>query len=286
MMWSGLTPCLANMTECMKAKSLRLPPPCNQIFNCEVVKGGTGYDLHKELPKEIDMMQPDYSIYPKLVDNRTSYGFLTRGCCNRCSFCVVPQKEGAIRPYMDIEEITQDGKRPWVILMDNNLLASGDYAIGQLETIIKKGYHIDLNQASSARLVTDDIAKMFAQIKWIGSVIRFAADHTKQITEVENAMERIDRYRVEMGKKPAYYLIYTIINDDMQESYERLRYFQRFKNVRIQAQPYRNFNDPNQVIPKWQMDMARWANRKELYKTCDFKDFRPRKNFVCSEYFK
>ena len=35
-----------------------------------------------------------------------SYGFLTRGCPNRCKWCVVPKKEGKISPYMDIEEIT------------------------------------------------------------------------------------------------------------------------------------------------------------------------------------
>lgn len=49
------------------------------IWNCEVVKGGTGYDIASRLSDEIDAMQPDYSIYPS-VDAHTAYGFLTRGC--------------------------------------------------------------------------------------------------------------------------------------------------------------------------------------------------------------
>lgn len=37
-----------------------------RIFSCEVVKGGTGYDIHSGLPDEIDRLQPDYSIYPDI----------------------------------------------------------------------------------------------------------------------------------------------------------------------------------------------------------------------------
>lgn len=53
------------------------------INSREVEKGGTGYDLHKILPEDIDRLQPDYSIYPQ-VDSHTAYGFLTRGCPNKC----------------------------------------------------------------------------------------------------------------------------------------------------------------------------------------------------------
>ena len=74
----------------------------------EVVRGGTGYDVSSSLPGDMDRLQPDYSLYPT-VDSRTSYGFLTRGCPNRCRWCVVPQKEGGIRPYMDVDEITLHG---------------------------------------------------------------------------------------------------------------------------------------------------------------------------------
>ncbi len=55
---------------------------------------------------------------------------------------------------------------------------------------------------------------------------------------------------------------------------------------KIVAQPFRDFNNPKQIIPKWQKDMAQWANRRELWASCDFKQFEPRKGFVCGEYFK
>lgn len=66
----------------------------------EPVNGGTGYRLYDDMPEEIDSMLPDYSIYPGI---NYSIGFLSRGCIRQCKWCVVPQKEGTIRQYDDIE---------------------------------------------------------------------------------------------------------------------------------------------------------------------------------------
>jgi hypothetical protein len=250
---------------------------CGEVWNCEIERGGTGYDLRKELPKEIDDCIPDYSIYPQL-DKKIAYGFLTRGCPNKCAWCVVPIKEGKVKPYRDVEEIAIEG-RTNLILMDNNILAS-DYGLAQIEKIIEKGYRVDFNQALDARLVTEDIAQLLAKVRWL-SPIRFGCDTPKQIAECERAMAMIDRHR----EKPMQYLMYAMINADMNEAYERLSYFRNNRKVRVVAQPFRDFNNPRQVIPQWQKDMARWAMRREFWTTCDFKEFEPRKGFKCKEYF-
>lgn len=267
-----------------QSKIFTFTPDIDREFSCEVVKGGTGYSLASVLPDYIDRLQPDYSIYPQ-VDSKTAYGFLTRGCPNHCRWCIVPLKEGNVHPYMDIDEITLGGRRTDIILMDNNVLAS-DYGIAQLEKIADKSYRIDLNQGNSARLVNDEIAGLFARIRWIGSMIRFAADTPRQIAEVDEAMACIDRHREALGKKPAQYLVYTMIDGDIDECYERLTYWRSNKRMRIVAQPFRDFNNPKQTIPQWQKDMAHWANRRELWSSCDFKGFKPRNGFVCREYFK
>lgn len=172
------------------------------------------------------------------------------------------------------------GGRNKIILMDNNILAH-EHGIRQLEKIVEKGYRIDLNQGNSARLVDDSVAKIFAKIHWL-TPIRFAADTPRQIAEVENAMALIDKYR----DKPASYQIYTMIYGNIKDCYDRLSYFKKFPRVRLMAQPFRDLHNPNQVIPQWQKDMARWAMRRELYTSCDFKDFEPRKGFKCIEYLK
>lgn len=240
-------------------------------------KGGTGYDLHSVLPEEMEFVVPDYSIYPS-IDKKTAYGFLTRGCPNKCKWCVVPRKEGNIRPYMDVDDVAVDG-RTNLVLMDNNVLAC-DYGLEQIQKIIDRGYRVDFNQALDARLVTDDIAKLLAKVRWI-DVIRFGCDTPRQIEECEEAMSMIDRYR----KNPAQYLMYTMIGNDFDEALNRLSHWKTFKRVRIVAQPFRDVDNPHQIVPQWQKDMARWAMRREIYTTCDFKDYEPRKGFKCSEYF-
>ena len=242
-----------------------------------IEKGGTGYDLHAKLPEEVEFVTPDYSIY-KSIDSKTAYGFLTRGCPNKCKWCVVPRKEGPVRPYMDVDDVAVDG-RTNLILMDNNILAC-DYGLQQIEKIIERGYRVDFNQALDARLVTDDIARLLAKVRWLNQ-IRFGCDTPKQIEECERAMQMIDSHR----GKPASYLMYTMIGSDFDEAFLRLNHWRPFKRVRIVAQPFRDVDNPRQVIPQWQKDMARWAMRREIYASCEFKDFEPRKGFKCSEYF-
>lgn len=98
-------PMFGNYDRVYASKVFVFTPDFTDLYDCEIVRGGTGYDIHSVLPDYIDRLQPDYSIYPN-IDNKTAYGFLTRGCPNKCPWCCVPIKEGAIRPYMDVDEIS------------------------------------------------------------------------------------------------------------------------------------------------------------------------------------
>lgn len=267
---------IAKYDKVYAAKVFTFTPDYNYYINTnQIEKGGTGYDIEKVLPVEVDRIQPDYSIYN--IDSNLSYGFLTRGCPNRCKWCVVPKKEGKISPYMDIEEITAGRKK--AILMDNNILAS-NYGLQQIEKIIKLGVKVDFNQGLDARLITDEIARLLARVKWIKR-IRFGCDTPGQIAEVERASALIDKY----GYKGEYFL-YCILMD-FKESFARVNYWKsKSRRFLPHCQPFRDLNNPHQIIPQWQKDMAHWADRKEIYMSCDFKDFSPRKGFLCKEYFK
>ena len=253
------------------AKVFTFTPGYGYYVNAdEVEKGGTGYDLQKTLPEEIDRMQPDYSLYPQ-IDKKTAYGLLTRGCPNRCKWCIVPEKEGKISPYMDVEEIAAGGRTD-LILMDNNVLASG-YGLRQIEKIVRMGYRVDFNQGLDARLVTDDIARLLARVKWIKR-IRFGCDTPQQIDECERATSLIDRY----GYRGEYFF-YCILLDDFNESFSRVNHW-RSRGGRFlpHAQPYRDVNNPHHIVPQWQ-------KKKQVFRTCEFKDFEPRKGFRCRQYF-
>ena len=243
----------------------------------DIRKGGTGYDIHSKLPLEMEFVVPDYSIYPG-IDRKTAYGFLTRGCPNKCKWCVVPRKEGDIKPYMDVDEVAVNG-RTNLVLMDNNILAC-DYGLEQIEKIIHRKYRVDFNQALDARLVTDDIAKMLAKVRWIKR-IRFGCDTHAQIEHCEKAIELINKY----GYKGEYFF-YCMLIGNFEECIERVNHWRnKGKRYLPHCQPYRDPDKTFQIIPQWQKDMAGWADKKWIFRSCEFKDFEPRKGFKCKEYF-
>lgn len=174
--------------------------------------------------------------------------------------------------------------------MDNNILAAGGYAVGQIEKIIRKGYRVDFNQALDARLVDDGLAALLARVRWLQNRIRFGCDTHGQIKDCERAMELINSH----GYRGEYFL-YTMIGgkSDFRESYERVNYWWRrnreqrekhLPNIYPYAQPYRNPDNPHERVPEWQKDMARWVNKHQCFQMTGFADFEPRKGFRCRQY--
>ncbi|WP_462429394.1 radical SAM protein [Butyricimonas virosa] len=241
----------------------------------EIIRGGTGYDIDQVLPDEIEHIMPDYYLYPVSphYDTLTAYGFLTRGCPNCCPWCIVPFKEGHIQAHANIDEFL--GNQTKAVLMDNNVLAC-EFGIRQIEKIIKKKLPIDFNQGLDARLIDATIAKLLAQVNWI-NYIRVACDTSNQIPVVEKAYNLLRRY----GYTKRLFC-YTIIRD-LEESYKRISYFRNKKEFIPYAQPFRDFT--NTPPKQFQKDMAHWTNKKSLFKSFDFKDFKVRNNFICKEYF-
>ena len=138
--------------------------------------------------------------------NLQAYGFLTRGCIRTCPWCIVPKKEGKIRPISSIETIAQGRKE--VVLMDNNFLAApDDFVFEQLEKIRRSGIAIDFNQALDARLVDPDKAAALAACRWI-RYIRFSCDTAGMIGPVRNAISMIRKHRPRMQ-----FFIYLLIRE-------------------------------------------------------------------------
>ena len=245
------------------------PDVLTVIQSPEVIKGGTGYNLYDDL--FCDGVVPDYSLYPNYKE---AYGFLTRGCIRQCDWCIVPRKEGKIRAYCDIETVLQGRQR--AILLDNNVLAS-NFGLEQIEKIVKLQCRVDFNQGLDARLVTDDVAKLLSKVKWI-NVIRFAVDTENQIRPFLSALEKLNRHGVKNSKLFVYVLL-----RELHDSYHRINLLKQM-GVYPFAQPFRRF-DGKSKIPQWQYDMARYTNRSAIFKSVDFKDYRPRNGFKCAEYF-
>ncbi|MFV0326916.1 MAG: radical SAM protein [Bacteroides xylanisolvens] len=240
------------------------------IQSKEVIKGGTGYKMYEDLFCE--SVNPDYSLYPinkDWYDGETSYGFLTRGCVRKCPWCIVPKKEGLIRPAKDIEEILQQNKK--AILLDNNIL-SCDYGIEQIEKIINLRCKVDFNQGLDARLVTDEVAKMLSKVKWI-RYIRFACDTVSAVEPLKRVIERLNKYGIKN-----YRLFVYVLVQDIKDADDRCNVLKEL-GVKPFAQPYRDF-DHNIEPSHEQKDFARYVNHTATFKSCTWKEYKKRSRII------
>lgn len=228
--------------------------PENPYLPENTVKGGTGYGIMDELPPEVDAMFPDYSIYPKCD---YAIGFLTRGCIRKCPWCIVPKKEGQIRPYRTWREVKRPDSRD-IVFMDNNVLAC-PWGLEQIEDMIGENVRVDFNQGLDARLISDDVAKMLAGLKWI-RCIRMSADTDAMLNVVLTAIDRLGKY----GVKPYKVFVYVLAQDV--KSAERRAIALRDAGADPFVQPYRDFTT-NKEPPKELRNLARWVNDKAIFKT-------------------
>lgn len=228
----------------------------------DTIKGGTGYGIYDQLPDEIDAMFPDYSIYPKV---KYAIGFLTRGCIRRCPWCVVPKKEGQIRPYRTWREIKRPDSRD-IVFMDNNVLAC-PHGIEQMQNMIGEDVRIDFNQGLDARLIDDEIADILSRLKWI-QFIRMSCDTDAMLDTVLNTIERLKCH----GVKPYRIFVYLLVQDVT--SAERRAIALRDIGANPFAQPYRDFTtnaEPAQELKH----LARWVNHKAIFKSVKrFNDYK------------
>lgn len=87
-----------------------------------IEKGGTGYDIQKKLPPEVEnSLLMDYSIYPRY---NFSIQFFSRGCIRKCPFCLVREKEGYIYP---VDPVELNPKGEWIEVLDNNFFANPEW---------------------------------------------------------------------------------------------------------------------------------------------------------------
>jgi hypothetical protein len=215
----------------------------------EVIKGGTGYKMYHDL--FCDDVEPDYMLYPQYLH---AYGFLTRGCIRHCPWCIVPQKEGNIRPYRDIDTLMQGRKT--AILMDNNVLASC-HGMEQLERIADLGCKVDFNQGLDCRLVTNEVAKLLSKIKWI-RFIRFSCDTASAVEPLLKAIEKLNKY----GIKNYRIFVYLLVKDVF-EANERCKILKKLGVIPF-AQTYRDEDNAIQSTDE-QKRFAWYVNQKAVF---------------------
>lgn len=244
----------------------------------EIVYGGTGFAItiengkevyHKDrdpnLPDEIEHIYPDYSLYPELTKDK-AYGFLTRGCCNNCDFCIVSKKEGMCsKKVANLSEFWNGQKE--IILLDANLLACKD-KMELLKQLADSGAKVDFTQGLDARFFTIEVAQALNFIK--KKVVHFAFDFMKNEKAIVRNLNIYRDYCKPNDKDSVYIL--TNFDTTIEEDLYRVRKVQEV-GLRPDIRIYRK-----NTAPRILRDLQRWSNNRILYLSCDFMDYVPRKN--------
>lgn len=104
----------------------------------------------------------------------------------------------------------------------------------------------------------------------------------------DNPKENILNYVKEMLRyiSPHKIMCYVLIgyNSTIAEDYYRVQELRKLK-VSPFVMPFRDYAN-TRTPTQYEKDFAAWVNKPQLFNSCDFKDFAPRKGFKCSEYFK
>lgn len=225
----------------------------------EIVRGGTGYKDYGSLPPEIEATYPDYSIYPNF---KAATGFLTRGCIRNCPWCIVPRKEGHIRPAATWQEIKRPDSRE-IIFLDNNVLAC-DHGLQQIEDMGGKQVWVDFNQGLDARLITPEVAQLLARLHWI-RFVRMSCDTLPMLPVVIEAAQRMEKAGVSRSRFWCYVLV-----QDVQQAHEIVTTLDKL-GITPFAQPYRDYDGGEP--PQEQKHFARWVNNKAVFRSCSWDDY-------------
>lgn len=177
-------------------------------FPNHAIIGGTGIDLKAELPAEIEHIMPDYGLYPR-VDY--SLGFTSRGCIRKCPYCIVPKKEGRIKPWTRIYEFW-DRRHRKIKLLDNNLLAAPNWR-QTMEDVIAEGLVVDFNQGMDIRLVNEENVKYLKRVKIGRAKLRFAFDDISYEGAVRKGIELMLSSGIP-SRRLSFYFLYGFAADD------------------------------------------------------------------------
>ena len=198
--------------------------------------GGTGWDVASSLEQiGVTTNEQDYSLYPKW---RQSIGFTQRGCRLKCSFCVVPRKEGSVRPVSSIYEIWRGDPYPReLILLDNDFFGQPDWQ-KHIDDIRQGSFKVSFNQGINARFLTDEAAAAAASVDYRADQMK-----TKRIyTAWDNRKDEARLFRglqalVKYGVKPDHIMVYILIGYWPGETHED-RDHRRLQLRQFGARPY------------------------------------------------
>ncbi len=239
--------------------------------------GGTGYDMSIKVEdiigcKEYEYENYDYSIYPNF---HHSIGFTQRGCRLKCSFCVVPKKEGKNVVVNSIYDIWREGTEKKIHLLDNDFFGQDDWK-KRSDEIIDGGFKVCFNQGINVRLIHKEGAEKLVKMKYMDDQFKSKRIYTAwDNRRDENIFFKGINIMLDAGIKPAHIMVYMLCGYWKWETWDDILYrFDKMKSMGILPYPMvysqPNGNDLNKKeLKKFQRYVVRG-----YYRFIEWKDYK------------
>ena len=245
-----------------RSKQFEYTPDDTVPWPCEVVSGGTGYDLTTLLTPEQDTIYPDYPTF----SCDYALGRLTRGCIRRCPWCVVWRQDGKVRQVAELDDFWRGQNR--VRLLDDNLTALPDLFIKTCAEISAHGAQA-MFDSLDIRLMTEDMARALASVKrWERSGCTRGAVHFAWDTPADESAVRRGIEALRAGGFPLWAAnFYVLIGFDTtpEEDHHRVTVIRE-----LGAHP---FVMPFDKTDRYQRRFARWVNHKAVFATVPWEEY-------------
>ena len=256
----GYDPLLDHPDICYASKIFTFTDEPEYLPECNTYKGGPGYDLESKMPfEQYDKIMPDYSLYPNY---EYAIGRFTRGCPNKCPWCVVPKMDGAnLKHVADLKDFWNGQKI--VRLLDDNIMADSDEFVNDCKQLHDAGVKV-IWEALDVRYVNNDTAKALGSLKF-AKPIHFAWDGPAQDRFIHSSIETLKRN----GIKPWRLMFYVLVGYNTSPEYDMYR-IQTLYDLGVDP-----FVMPFDKTNPYQKHLARWCNNKFIFKSCSFEEYGP-----------
>lgn len=263
----GYEPLFDHPDLCYVSKMFDFTSEPEYLPDCEIVRGGPGYSLSARMPFDdgvtYDRIMPDYGLYAERYPNANyALGRFTRGCPNRCPWCVVPKMDGnAVRHVADLQDFWCG--QEVVRLLDDNIMADEDEFVTDCKQLHDAGVRV-IWEALDIRRVTARSAAALASVRQ-EKRIHFAWDGPAQDAYIKSGIETLSG----AGIKPYRLMFYVLVGFGTTPEYDMHRIMTLHG---LGANP---FVMPFDRSDTYQHHLARWCNNKFVFKSVSFEDYGP-----------
>ena len=169
----------------------------------EVEIGGPAATAMPEYIEEHTGIKPHLGLDDRFehVPGKYRMVFTSRGCRNKCLWCIVPRIEPELREYDNFP--IPIGKNPW--LGDNNILATSWEHQKLVVEKLKDVRNLDINSGFEAPLFTEDHYQLYSKLHL--ECFRLAFDSMKTEAEFERAVKILKKYNVDYRRIIVFVLI-------------------------------------------------------------------------------